>query len=91
MKRDPSATDGSPDLGDQYKDERTEKKIHEHLNNENDVITEEDIANAPVGPVHKEEREEEQDETTDKEKQPEEKLKDNTDPGIDTSWNVLEP
>lgn len=26
MKKDPSATEDSQDLGDQYKDERTEKK-----------------------------------------------------------------
>ena len=97
MKRDPFATDGSADLGEQYKDERTEKKIHEHLNNEKDIITEEDIANAPVGPVTKEEvpaaeipgsKEEEKKEG---EKKPEdEQVKDNTDPGIETAWNVLE-
>ncbi len=97
MKRDPFATDGSADLGDQYKDERTEKKIHEHLSNENDIITEEDIANAPVGPVNKEEvnqaEESGQEKETikeDKDKKEEDTLKDNTDPGIETSWNVLE-
>ena len=88
MKRDPSAIDGSEDLGDQYKDERTEKKIHDHLNNENDVITEEDIANAPVGLVHKEPHPVE---SAGEPKLPEEnKVKDNEDPDIDTSWNVLE-
>ena len=92
MKRDPAANDGTPDLGDQYKDERTEKKIHEHLNNEKDVITEEDIANAQVGPLLKD------DEAPAAEMPPakespaadKENLKDNTEPGIDTSWNVLE-
>lgn len=97
MKRDPSATEGTPDLGDQYKDERTEKKIHEHLNNEKDIITEEDIANAPAGPVNKEgatlpvdipeAKKDELKETEDKKE--EDKVKDNTDPGIETSWNVL--
>jgi hypothetical protein len=53
MKRDPSDTEGLPGQGDPYKDERTEKKIHEHLNNKNDIITEEDIANAQVGAVKK--------------------------------------
>lgn len=98
MKRDPFATDGSADLGDQYKDEKTEKKIHEHLNNEKDIITEEDIANAPVGPVNKEgialpvdipEPTKEELQQTE-EKLEEDKVKDNTDPGIGTAWNVLE-
>lgn len=99
MKRDPSATEGSQDLGDQYKDERTEKKIHEHLNNEKDVISEEDIANAPAGLVNKdqqakespEELPESKKEELEEEKELEEKkVKDNEDPGIETAWNVLE-
>ena len=97
MKRDPSATEGTPGLGDQYKDERTEKKIHDHLNNENDVITEQDIANAPTGLVNKEEVAQQEDipaelkeELTGENKTAEDKVKDNTDPGIETSWNVLE-
>ena len=92
MKRDPSVTDGTPGLGDQYKDERTEKKIQEHLNNEKDIITEEDIANAPVGIVNNEqpvaaagtEANLEEEEL----KKP--KVKDNEDPEIGTAWNVLE-
>jgi hypothetical protein len=97
MKRDPFATDGSADLGEQYKDERTEKKIHEHLNNEKDIITEEDIANAPAGPVNKNPAETvgipeatKEDTSNGEQKIEEEKIKDNTDPGIGTSWNVLE-
>lgn len=98
MKRDPSAPEGTPGLGDQYKDERTEKKIHEHLNNEKDIITEQDIANAPAGLVNKTGEKLPEDvpvagketsgETGDKKE--EDKVKDNTDPGIETSWNVLE-
>lgn len=98
MKRDPFATDGSADLGEQYKDERTEKKIHEHLNNEKDIITEEDIANAPAGPVKNEgvampavvpkEKKEAPGETGNTKE--EDKVKDNTDPGVETAWNVLE-
>lgn len=97
MKRDPFATDGSADLGDQYRDERTEKKIHEHLSNEKDIITEEDIANAPVGPVNKEEipaavlpasgKETTKGEETIAQ---DEKVNENMDPGIETAWNVLE-
>ncbi|MBC7936961.1 MAG: hypothetical protein H7Y86_16560 [Rhizobacter sp.] len=96
MKRDPSATEGSEDLGDQYKDERTEKKIHEHLNNEEDIITEQDIANAPAGPVNKKDaapadinkskKEELKEEANDQEGT---KIKDNEDPDIQTSWNIL--
>jgi hypothetical protein len=95
MKRDPSVNEGLPGLGDQYKDERTEKKIHEHLNNEKDIITEEDIANAPAGPVNKQQAvkiPEEKKEALKEEQKNQEgnKLKDNEDPGIDTSWNILE-
>ena len=87
MKRDPSTNDPSEDLSEQYKDERTEKKIHEHLSNKDDVITEEDIANAPVGIVHKND-EGHVDSKADSAEQ--EKLKDNDDPDIDTTWNILE-
>lgn len=88
MKRDPSETEGLPG-GDQYKDERTAKKIHEHLNNKNDIITEEDIANAQVGAVKKELAN--LPETLEEKQKEEEKntIKDNEDPGIDTSWNIL--
>ena len=95
MKRDPSATEGSENLSDQYKDERTEKKIHDHLNNEEDIITEQDIANAPTGIVNKnvqpvEVSEAKTEELMEEEKvQEETKLKDNDDPDIETPWNVL--
>ena len=89
MKRDPSDTEGLPG-NDKYKDERTEKKIHEHLNNKDDIITEEDIANAQVGAVKQELATPPE---TLKEKQNEQeknKVKDNEEPGIDTYWNILE-
>jgi hypothetical protein len=35
-----------------YHDELTQKKIHEHLNNEKDVITEQDIANIRISKVN---------------------------------------
>lgn len=98
MKRDPFATEGSTDPGEQYIDEKTEKKIEKHLTDETDEITEQDIADAPAGPVNKkgetipvdipgskkEELKEEED------KKEEDKVKENTDPGIETAWNVLE-
>ncbi|RYY48264.1 MAG: hypothetical protein EOO06_10775 [Chitinophagaceae bacterium] len=97
MKRDPSPTEGTPGLADQFKDERTEKKIQEHLNNENDIITEEDIANAPVGPVNRPTEDEFAEGTvteisgegTTENADP--KVKGTEDPGIETTWNVLEP
>lgn len=48
MKKNKAETDAQ-DLRDLYVDERTEKKIQEHLTNEDDIITEQDIANAPTG------------------------------------------
>lgn len=97
MKKDPFATDGSADLGEQYKDEKTEKKIQEHLNNEKDIITEQDIADAPAGPVQKngatlpvDISPAEKDALKETEEKKEaDKIKDNNDPGIETSWNVL--
>jgi hypothetical protein len=99
MKKNASPSTETQDLRDLYKDERTEKKIQEHLTNENDIITEEDIANAPTGiaegnelpryddlPTSEKElsKEEEEEEMLEKKK-----IKDNEDPGVETSWNVL--
>lgn len=39
------------DIRAQFEDERTQARIREHLENEHDVITEEDIANIQVGAV----------------------------------------
>ena len=80
-----------------YIDERTEKKIQEHLTNEHDIITEQDIANAPTGIVEGKEPIEPGNLPKDKRKELEEadsvleetKVKDNADPAIETSWNVL--
>lgn len=82
-----------------YEDERSEKRIQEHLTNENDVITEQDIANLPTGIVNpengividiKEDGEVTEDQQgKEKELLEEKKVKDNEEPGIDTSWNVL--
>ncbi|RYF90059.1 MAG: hypothetical protein EOO03_04515 [Chitinophagaceae bacterium] len=41
----------SEDIRAQFEDERTQARIREHLENEHDVITEEDIANIQVGAV----------------------------------------
>lgn len=39
------------DVSARYRDERTQRRIHEHLANEHDQITEEDIKNASTGIV----------------------------------------
>jgi len=76
-------------------DEHTDKRIHEHLSNEKDSISEEDIRNVKTGV----DAEPEEDITTTgkpeivnegTEKPGEEIIKDNSDPEIDTSWNILE-
>lgn len=97
MKKSNSPEKEVQDLRDLYIDERTEKKIQEHLTNEHDVITEQDIANAPTGVVEgkelanpedlPEEQQEELKEET--EMLNEKKVKDNEDPEIETPWNVL--
>ncbi len=37
------------DIRPQFEDERTQARIQEHLTNEDDIITEQDIANIQVG------------------------------------------
>ncbi|MEP7317811.1 MAG: hypothetical protein ABI921_03695 [Panacibacter sp.] len=77
-------------------DKNTAKRVHEHLKNANDHISEDDIKNVKTDfsetkenknllqPEPGEHSIEENDDT-----QNEEELKDNTDPGITTSWNIL--
>ncbi len=97
MKKNKTSEQEVHDLRELYKDERTEERIQEHLTNEHDVITEEDIANAPTGivenkelhdrnPLPLEKKEEMEEETKLLEEQ---KIKDNEDPSIETTWNVL--
>lgn len=97
MKKNASPAKEAQDIRELYIDERTEKKIQEHLTNEHDVITEEDIANAPTGIVEGKELADPGDLPEDKKEELEEeeeilrekKIKKNDDPGVDTSWNVL--
>ncbi len=81
-----------------YEDERTQNRIQEHLTNENDVITEQDIANISTGIVHPEneividikEDEANEDSVSEEEEILEEKkVRDNEDPEIGTPWNIL--
>ena len=82
-------------------DEVTKKKIQEHLNNEDDVITEQDIANINTGVGNELENlamqdlQDEDDSIYDKEKEEDEeevqekKVNDNDSPAIETPWNIL--
>ncbi len=97
MKKNKTTEQEVQDLRELYKDERTEERIQEHLTNEHDVITEEDIANAPTGIVENKELHERDPLPEDKKEELEEeakmlkekKIKDNEDPAIETPWNVL--
>ena len=82
-------------------DEVTKKKIQEHLNNEDDIITEQDIANINTGVGNESENlamEDLQDEDDtidekqtkeDEEEVQEKKVNDNDSPAIETPWNIL--
>ncbi len=81
----------------QFEDERTRARIQEHLNNEHDVITEEDIANIRIGAgstskdvenIVNRENELMQNLSISKKN---DQGGHNEDPTIETSWNVLEP
>lgn len=77
-------------------DKKTAKRVHEHLKNENDHISEEDIKNVKTDFNETEENKkllqpesvEHSIEETD-DLQNDEEIKDNGDPGIKTSWNIL--
>ena len=83
------------DIRSHFEDERTQARIHEHLNNEDDIITEQDIANIQVGAGASEtdvenivSRENEliQNVPITKEK---DRDGDSDDPPIETPWNIL--
>ncbi|MFT3910776.1 MAG: hypothetical protein QM737_15270 [Ferruginibacter sp.] len=74
-----------------FSDEQTDKRIHEHLSNEKDEISEDDIRNVKTDQII---------ENNDDESMPDkligddleiQKVKDNEDPEIDSSWDILEP
>lgn len=78
-----------------YVDTQTDKRMHEHMSNEDDEITEQDISNIKTDfdfdnpPVSVEEPGDESGESDD-EKVLDKKVEDNDDSSIDTSWNVLD-
>lgn len=82
-------------------DEVTKNKIHQHLNNEDDVITEQDIANINTGVGNELENlamqdlQDENNSISAKENEEEEeevqdkRVHDNDSPAVQTPWNVL--
>ncbi len=81
------------------RDEQTAKKVHEHLVNVEDKITDEDIRNVKtdfadenVNEITEVPGEKETEALAKNEENPDDKgIKDNTDPGIESAWNILEP
>ena len=82
-------------------DEVTKKKIQEHLNNEDDIITEQDIANINTGVGNELENlamqdlQDEDDNINQKENEEdqeevqEKKVNANESPAVETPWNIL--
>ncbi len=84
-----------------YKDEVTQKKIHDHLNNEFDIITEQDIANINTGIIQEDHSEfivltdlqelpaNDSAEIEIEEEIADKTVKDNRESDVETSWNIL--
>jgi len=72
---------------EKFVDEQTKKKIHEHLSNEHDVISEEDIKKirTDIGSANPPAKETAKQVTNDGEK-----ARHHKDPGIESAWNILE-
>lgn len=88
---------GENDIRSQFEDERTQARIQEHLNNEDDIITEQDIANIQIGAGASASDVES---IVNRENDLLQNLPiskkndvggDANDPTVETSWNILEP
>lgn len=95
MKQKTAGVPVSQDGNGRFTDPQTDKRIHEHLNNESDQITEQDIKNVrtDVADPNENIRSTKMPPTKDipeEEEKDSNELKDNNDPGIGTSWNMLE-
>lgn len=86
-------------LSSHYEDTGTQNRIHEHLNNKDDIITEQDIANIRTditNPAGEEGRGSEMlppadaEDSTNDDLMDSERIIDNDDPEIKTTWNILE-
>lgn len=99
MANNASSKPGETVVNVLYKDEVTQKKIHEHLNNEDDIITEQDIANINTGIIQENHSElivltdlqemPVNNSSKDEEEIEEKIVKDNRESDVDTSWNIL--
>lgn len=86
----------SDEQNQRFTDQHTDDRIHQHLNNKNDEISEEDIRNVrtDIGqqgePAKGDPPEPPQlPKAPDKSETPTEPVKDNSDPDVKTSWNIL--
>jgi polyhydroxyalkanoate synthesis regulator phasin len=70
-------------------DAQTQKRIHEHLADKKDIITEDDIKNAKADITEMEQQPTAVQKKNDEDPE-DKKVKDNTNPGIQTTWNILE-
>lgn len=74
-----------------FKDELTDQKVHKHLSDEHDEITEADIANIRTDALFLGEQPTEAAAVAEKSDASNElPLKDNSDPEVETPWNILD-
>lgn len=96
MQNDQKLKPDHDDNPKRFIDEQTDKRIQEHLTNEDDEISEEDISNIRTDVenhgndfVDSKNPGTFETEIPDESLDPEHIVKDNTDPEIQTSWNIL--
>jgi hypothetical protein len=86
-------------MSSHYEDTGTQNRIHEHLNNKEDIITEQDIANIRTditnpsdvkGSISEMLPMDEEDKAAADDLINKERIIDNDDPVIKTTWNILE-
>ena len=79
------------DKNKKFKDERTDKRVHEILSDENTTVTEQDISNIITDSAITEHNSAKDVENKAQRKAGNKKIKDDDDPEIDNdSWNILE-
>ena len=74
-----------------FKDERTDKRVHEILSNENTTVSEQDISNIITDSAITEHDSAKDTENKDQKKAADRKIRNDDDPEIDNdSWNILD-
>ncbi len=85
------ANDQLQDRNKKFKDEGTDKRIHEILSNENTTVSEQDISNIITDSAITEHDSAKDPENKAQKKAGDKKIRDDDDPEIDNdSWNILE-